>query len=379
MGNDKPYVPFMPTLSPGHLVPGGGGSMSFPFNADRVQYYYLARNAIWHGVDALGLRPGDNVLMPAYAHGVEVQTLLSKGLALKYYRVGKDLTIDFEHLESLINSQVRSLYVIHYLGFAQPMEKLRALADKHGLILIEDCALSMFSTVPAGPLGSFGDVGIFCIYKTLPVPHGGLIVMNKPGLAAPSSPRAPKLSSTCSYVARRMVEHAEGSCGAVGYKVAQMMKEAGRSFKRSVKADTVPIDTNEFDERLVDLGVSSIAKYLIGNIDHTEVKRRRRENFTGLLSRLDGSVRAVFTELPEGVCPLSFPVLVHDKPAVREKLIEDGIETVNFWSVRHKNIPDRFPDATFLRQHLLEVPIHQGLTGRHLDHMALMLKKSARW
>lgn len=378
MGKNSTYVPFMPTLSPGCLIPGGEASISFPFNADRVQYYYLARNAIWHGADSLGLKPGDNVLMPAYAHGVEVQTLLSKGLCLKYYRVDENLSIDFEHLTSLITGEVRALYVIHYLGFAQPIERLRALADKHGLILIEDCALSMFSTTPAGPLGSFGDAGIFCIYKTLPVPHGGLIVMNRPGLTAPSTPRTPKLSSTCSYVARRMVEHAEGS-SAVGYRLAQMMKTAGRSFKQSVNATTVPIDTNEFDEHLVDLGVSSIARYIINRLDHAEVKRRRRENFMGLLSRLDGSVRLIFRELPDGVCPLSLPVLVHDKPSVRGMLLEDGIETVNFWSVRHENIPDRFPEATFLRKHLLEVPIHQGLTERHLDHMAQMLKKRARW
>lgn len=379
MARGKQYVPFMPTLSPAVLFTNTARDPdAFPFSSDRVQYYYLARNAIWHGVDALGLKPGDAVLMPSYAHGVEIQTLLSKGLKLTYYRINKDLSIDFEHLESLITSSTRALYVIHYLGFAQPIERLREMADKRGLTLIEDCALSMFSTIPAGPLGSFGDAGIFCIYKTLPVPHGGLIVMNRPDLAMPEPPGKPGLSSTCSYVARRALEHFEAAWGPL-HRIGSVAKSAGRLFKRSINATTIPVDTNEFEENMVDLGLSSIAMGIIRRLDHADVVRRRRENFTGLLERLDKSVRVLFSELPEGVCPLSMPVMVHDKRSLRETLLEDGIETVNFWSNRNADIPDAFPEADFLREHLLEVPIHQGLTEKHIDYMAVKLKERARW
>jgi len=46
----------------------------------------MARNAIWHGLDALGLSPGDGILVPAYHHGVDLEVLLAKGSARFFSR-----------------------------------------------------------------------------------------------------------------------------------------------------------------------------------------------------------------------------------------------------------------------------------------------------
>src|SRR5207302_1991219 len=80
---------------------------------------------------------------------------------------------------------VRVLYLTHFVGFAQPVAEARHLCDQLGVKLIEDCALALFSRAPDGlPLGARGDAAIFCLYKTLPLPHGGLLL-------APSVPWSP--------------------------------------------------------------------------------------------------------------------------------------------------------------------------------------------
>ena len=74
------------------------------------------------------------------------------------------------------------LYVIHYAGWPQPMSELVDLCRRRGMLLVEDCALSLLSEVDGRPLGSFGDWSVFCLYKTLPLPNGALLVQNGPRL-----------------------------------------------------------------------------------------------------------------------------------------------------------------------------------------------------
>lgn len=139
---------------------------------------------------------------------IEVETLLQKGLKLVYYRVDDKMRIGFDHLESLITSKSRAIYAIHYIGFPQPVKRLSDLAFKYNLKFIEDCALSLFSSSPEGPLGKTGDISIYCLYKTLPAPHGGLLVLNNPDWI-----------STTTILANRLLDSLDTKWDGWGYKL----------------------------------------------------------------------------------------------------------------------------------------------------------------
>ncbi len=64
------------------------------------------------------------------------------------------------------------------MGWPQPVEKIAQFCKQRGILLIEDCALALFSSLDSRRLGAHGDFSIFCLYKTLPLPHGGLLVQN---------------------------------------------------------------------------------------------------------------------------------------------------------------------------------------------------------
>ena len=71
------------------------------------------------------------------------------------------------------------LYVIHYVGWPQPMAELADLCRRRDMLLVEDCALSLLSETPtAARSAAFGDWSVFCLYKTLPLPNGALLVQN---------------------------------------------------------------------------------------------------------------------------------------------------------------------------------------------------------
>ncbi len=148
----------------------------FPFNSPSGTWTFSGRVALYHGLPTLHLPPGSTILVPAYHQGVEIQTLLVAGYRLRYYRLDERLGIDFADLERRVDKSVSALHVIHYFGFAQPLEPIRSFCDAHRLKLIEDCALSLFTQDNGTWVGSVGDLALFSVYKTLPLPHGGYLV-----------------------------------------------------------------------------------------------------------------------------------------------------------------------------------------------------------
>lgn len=374
-------VPITIPLPPAQLLGlGVPPPPAFPFDDERSVYYYLARNAIWHGADSIGLRPGDEVLMPAYHHGVEVQTLLAKGITLRYYRIDREMRADLDDLRRNLKPTTRALYVIHYLGIAQPIETMRSIAADAGIPMIEDSALSLFSRISAGPLGSFGDIGIFCLYKSLPVPHGGTLSLNRPGIPAPPRPKQPDRVSSTAYLLHRLLDAGMVSRSAIARRGSDRLRAWARAAKHASRFEVVPIDTESFDVSMMDVGVRGAARRIIEHTDARQVVARRRANYTRLDERLDPAVRRAFPPLPEGACPLSFPILVPDKVALERRLLDDGVETINMWSRRHPDVPEgAFPDVEFLRRHVLELPIHQGLRFEHVDYVAERASALARW
>ena len=102
-------------------------SQDFPFNSDDISFWYKGRVAIWQGIQRLSLDPSEQILVPAYACGSEIDPLVQAGLKPLFYRIGPDLSPDMEDLERLCERPCRALWVTHYFGFAQPIRELLAL------------------------------------------------------------------------------------------------------------------------------------------------------------------------------------------------------------------------------------------------------------
>src|SRR5512138_3657672 len=208
----KRTVPCMQTAWPHMLLPrlAATAPLVFPLDQPGLRYRYFARNAVWDAVQMLGLS-GRKVLVPAYHHGVELETLLAAGVTPVFFRVDAQMRADFEDARAR-SAGVSALYVIHYAGFPQDMQAARQLATELGVPLIEDCALSLLSRDGEKPLGSFGDVSVSCLYKTLPVPNGGALLARgslarKVELLAPPAP--PPAASTASHLIGSLLSNLE--------------------------------------------------------------------------------------------------------------------------------------------------------------------------
>jgi dTDP-4-amino-4,6-dideoxygalactose transaminase len=374
-GHDGLYVPSLPTLWPHMLASRKQGSRGhMPFAHPRAHWFYFARNAVWLTVKMLGLDQGE-VLMPSYHHGVEVEALTDAGATPRFYRVGSRWDVDLEDVERRIGPKTRALYLTHYAGFPGPAREMKRIAEKHGLVLIEDCALSLLSSDGDVPLGTTGDIGIFCLYKTLPVPNGGALVVNGPrSYTLPELPRPPR-ASTVSHLASSLLQNAELRGGVAGRSIRAFVRGMGKGAVKAAAIDRVATGTQHFDRTHVDLGMSPLTKRIALAQDLDQVVERRRRNYFLLLGRLRDVSPPLFNQLPPGVSPLFYPMLVDDKPAVVERLRAAGVDAIDFW--RHQHPACRgsdFPEVAQLRQRVLEIPCHQDLSPEVMQRMAQVVR-----
>ena len=368
------FVPTYQGLSASDFMrPAGSHAPPFPFNVANRLPFYRARNAIYHLFRALLARtPGLTVLAPDYNSGNEILAIKAAGATIHYCPVGADMQMDPAVVERYCDVHNPGLlYVIHYAGWAQPMPALVDLCRRRAMLLVEDCALSLLSESHGQPLGSFGDWAVFCLYKTLPLPNGALLVQNTTRLE--SLERLPLRhagsASVLGRTAELVVQRIRGRSNGVGAAL-QMVKRGMGKAAGALDVERANVGDIGFNLTDVDLAMSRVSERLLDRFDFGEIVRRRVENYRELARMLDPGVAAVFPTLPDGVCPLFFPILVPDKHAAAEALRARGVDALEFWNESSDTGLEMGANASYLRQHVLELPIHQDLTPRHIAHMA---------
>ena len=375
----KRTVPCMQTAWPHMLFPRPAAAVPlvFPFDQPALRYRYFARNAVWDAIRLLDLA-GKRVLMPAYFHGVELETLLAAGVKPVFFRVDSAMRADWEDARAKA-IDIAAVYVIHYAGFPQDMAAARQLASELGVPVIEDCALALLSRDGEKPLGSFGDVSVFCLYKTIPVPNGGaLLARGEYARKVQGLPLVmqPPIPSTASHLVGSLLSNLELRTGEVGRRARQAMREAGRWFVSRANVERVSTGTQHFNIDDVNLGMSAASHLVLRNQDFAGIVERRRRNYFLLYAMLRDVSPPVTGELKPGVCPLFYPISVDDKASAMARLLSRGVETVDFWRVRHPAVPGGlFPEVDRLRERVLELPVHQDLSPADAEHVASCVRE----
>ena len=332
-----------------------------------MAWTHLGRGALFLAARVLGLE-GREVLVPAYHQGVEVDALLAAGAQPAFYAVGTRWTVEVDELERRIGPRTRAVVLTHFAGFPGPVAALRALADRHGLVLIEDCAQALLSVDGECPLGSTGDAAVFSLRKTLPVPHGGALVFNgQRGYQLPPLPR-PARAPTLRGLFERMLLRAEFRLPNQGNALRRLGQWVSRRFRTGRRDDDG--DRRVRREQL-GLGTSPLVERIARAHALARVVERRRRNFFHLLGALRAIAPPLVSELPPGVCPLYYPLWVPDRDEVLARLRAENVEANEGWRTFHRRCDgEEFPDAARLREHVLELPCHQDLGPAHVAHVA---------
>lgn len=329
---------------------------------------------------------GTETLAPSYNCGSEIDPLLKSGTSVVLYRVDKNAKIDTVDLISRITKKTKAIYVTHYFGFPQDIKEIRRICLDRQIYLIEDCALSLFTSVEENPIGTSGHMAVFSFPKTLPVPDGGVLLVNDPRLQHERWSTSP---SNFARIFRAMLPLLKSNFLQKAFSITFLQRLVARDQKPKTRRyfdNKNPVSRPElpasyyYDDRNSNVGLSTITKRLLETFDFTYIKNIRRKNFLLLLHLLSDqpNIKPLFSTLPEGVCPLLFPLVLEngDRDEVCIKLNNATIYSTPWWAGYHRKFAWLdFPDACYLKDRLIVLPIHQGLRSQEITFIAETLLK----
>ncbi len=144
-------------------------------------------DALHLAVRALNIAPGDEVICPSFTFMATAGAVSLAGATPVFADIDPaTYCLTAESVEKVITPKTRAVVVVHLYGNAAPMDELMALAAKHNIAIIEDCAQAAGCTYNGKKVGTIGDFGCFSFFpsKNLGgIGAGGMVLANKPELA----------------------------------------------------------------------------------------------------------------------------------------------------------------------------------------------------
>src|SRR6516164_3681319 len=213
------------------------------------------------------IQPGDEVILPSYTFVSTANAFVLRGGRPVFVDIRPDtLNIDERLIEQAITPRTRAIFPIHYAGVACEMDAIMDIADRHGLLVVEDAAQGVFARYKGRWLGTIGHLGCYSFHETKNIScgEGGAILINDPAME----------------------------------QRAEILREKGTDRSQFMRGQT---DKYTW----VDVGSSYVlsdmlAAFLVGQIENMEkITRRRGEIFDRYVAMLAPLVQRGLIRIPE--------------------------------------------------------------------------------
>ncbi len=335
-----------------------------------LHYTTSGRASILLALEALGIGPGDHVLLPTYHCPTMVAPVVHRGATPVFYPIDERGTPHLEWIAAQDLCGVRALLVVHLFGLPQPMEAIRRWCDAAGIALIEDCAHALFGRSGERPIGAWGDMAVASLTKFLPVLEGGCLVMNRgttipvltpPGRTAELKAALEVLEAGASH--DRLPGMNSGIRGALAL---------ARGARRSSALSAWQRPTAEQDARMPSIDVTAAhraltraGRWVAERLPRGRIVEQRRQRYAQLVQSLSGhqGMRPLLPELPEHCAPYVFPLWV-DSPDPGYAELRRLRMPVFRWDWLWPGVPTLEGDhGVAWSHHLLQLACHQDLSN----------------
>lgn len=119
------------------------------------------------------LGPGDEVIMPSFTFVSTANAVALRGAVPVFVDIRTDtLNLDEALIEQAITPRTKAIFVVHYAGVCAEMDPVRAIANRHDLLVVEDAAQALLSTYKGRLAGQLGDLACFSFHETKNVSSG---------------------------------------------------------------------------------------------------------------------------------------------------------------------------------------------------------------
>ena len=137
-------------------------------------------SALTVALASAGVGAGDEVIMPTFTFVASFESIMMLGAVPVLVDIDDTLTLDPEAVEAAITPKTKCIMPVHMCGSMADLKALKAICNKHNLLLLEDACQAIGGTFEGKPLGSYGDLGCFSFdyVKTITCGEGGAVITN---------------------------------------------------------------------------------------------------------------------------------------------------------------------------------------------------------
>src|SRR6056297_2621721 len=187
VGNERRYLDEV--LQSGHLSSDGAfcrrceAWLSDNLSGASVLMTNSGTAALDLAAAAMGLEPGDEVIMPSFTFVSTANAVCRLGAIPKFVDVSPGtMNMDADLVEAAITPRTRAIFPVHYAGIGCAPDRITDIAARHELTVVEDAAQGLCATFDGRPLGTFGAMAAFSFHEQKNVGCGeaGALVINDP-------------------------------------------------------------------------------------------------------------------------------------------------------------------------------------------------------
>lgn len=329
---------------------GAGGTHVRAFEKAAASYvgarYAVAVNsgtaALQASLHALGIKKGDDVLVPSFTFVATANAVASTGARPVFVDItGDNYTVDPGDLAKKITKKTRAVIPVHLYGNVALVEQISEIAAKNSLPVIEDSAQSLGSTFRGKHTGTFFDLGCFSMYpaKVMTAGEGGFVVTDDKDLRD------------------RLL----------------MIRNHGTARGHDAKTFGLNLRLPEVSAAIAGIQIKRLPKFL-------GARRRNADLLTELISNLD--VQVPHERKHAKVNWYLYTIATPDRDKIMKKLNRKGIGAAPYYSLPvhrttfHKR-PARLPVTDWASAHVLSLPVHPGVSAAGIELIAKTVRGAA--
>jgi CDP-6-deoxy-D-xylo-4-hexulose-3-dehydrase len=329
-------------------------------------------SALWLAVDLLGCEPGDEVITSPLTFSSDIAPLVRSGIVPAFVDVEPDtFQIDVEKIEEMIGPRTRAILTPNLVGNCPDWDRIREIADAHGLLVVEDSCDVLDSYLRGTRTGLRADIVVTSFARSHSMTaagNGGMIAVDDPDWFDQTLVRRRwgRRSETYLFGSRKGTEERFGPLAdGTPYDLIFVFDDMGYNFEPS--------------EIMAAYGLVQMDKL-------AEFNSRRQRNFRALddvLVKHEGKVTRPRTTPEVETTWMRYPFLLADgidRTAAQEFFLERDVPTRMVWtgnilrqpgfaSIPHRAPQGGLPNADLVMDRALSLPLHHGLTSDDLGHL----------
>lgn len=352
-----------------------------------------ARMGTYMILDGLGLSRDDEVILPALTHYSIPAIAVYRGLKPVFVDIERETCLlNVDLVESAITERTKAIVPTHLYGLPCDMDAVLAIASKHGLKVIEDCAQSCGADYQGRKTGSLGDAAYFTFgpTKNFTTLAGGIVATNDSKLAEHVRAQIAQLKAPGLIKGAKLTILGTGMTTVTKkwvyslalFPVVWSFDRLGRDLIHNLFLEEERLFTSlPMRQGCVDL-FAELGLRQLRKIDSLNAARNR--NGTKLIELLQGIEGVVTPSLREGRTHIfaSFPIQAPNRDRLASSLVRKGIATA-------KGYMSACPDLDIFAEHrrdcpvakeaaesFLHLPVYGSLTEKDLDRIAQAIRSS---